>query len=630
MFAFRISRRHSLFFLVVLSMLQSSNLGAYASNQNLATVIVEFHKGVNPDSQANAYKNMGYKVNSTYKYAINGVSLTLPAQAISALSKNPNVQSVTPEAVATIQADQNPTPSWGLDRIDQRSAVVSTSSSYSYDSATAPVTVYVFDTGLNSSLEDFQGRIGTGRNFMSDQAADNTNDCNGHGTHVSGTALGTVYGVAKTARVVPVRVLDCSGSGTSTAILDGIDWAIQDHTTGLAIGSMSLGFNGTYSPVDTAIKNLFDDNVAVVVAAGNSKRDACQFSPARAPEAITVAATTSTDARASYSNFGSCVDIFAPGSGITSDWLSSSSGSTNTISGTSMATPHVSGSAAVILGHNPNFTPTQLTEYLISTATTGVVTSAGTNSPNRLLYLKNQYALTFMANDGSTESTTTLIDGGTQLSFPANPIRSGYTFNGWYTQSTGGALISAPYTPASSLTLYAQWTQTLAPTYLVTFDRNAGTNESTTVSVVAGTELSFPANPIRSGYAFNGWFTQSTGGALISAPYFPTSSLTLYAQWTSVPIASLPGIPTSLSFLKSGAKSAVAAWQPPAANGGTPITGYSVNVYKNGKLWTVSTLRSDQLSISLNNLSKGIYSVSVSAINAVGIGSPANSAQLSF
>jgi subtilisin family serine protease len=211
-------------------------------------------------------------------------------------------------------------------------------------------------------------------------------DCNGHGTHVAGTVGGSTYGVAKSTAIVPVRVLDCGGSGTVSGVIAGLDWVAGQHTTGsLAVANMSLG-GGASSTLDSAVNNLISRGVTVVVAAGNSAADACNYSPARVANAITVAATTSSDSRASYSNFGTCVDVFAPGSSITSAWYTSTT-ATAVLSGTSMAAPHVAGIAAVALAANGAQSPSQLASAITAAATTGVVGSAGTGSPNLLAFV---------------------------------------------------------------------------------------------------------------------------------------------------------------------------------------------------------------------------------------------------
>jgi len=277
---------------------------------------------------------------------------------------------------------QTPTPSWGLDRTDQRALPLS--NSFTASAYGAGVDVYVVDTGVSTTHTDFSGRLRSGFSAINDGRG--SNDCNGHGTHVAGTAAGTTYGVAKAASIIPVRVLDCAGSGSNTGVIAGLDWIIANHSAGVAaVANMSLG-GGASLALDTAVQNAINDGVVMAVAAGNSNANACNYSPARAANAITVGATDRTDVRASYSNFGSCLDIFAPGTSITSAWINSST-AINTISGTSMASPHVAGVAAALLSANPTLSPADISSMLRSSATPNVVSTAGTGSPNYLLYL---------------------------------------------------------------------------------------------------------------------------------------------------------------------------------------------------------------------------------------------------
>jgi len=269
---------------------------------------------------------------------------------------------------------------WGLDRLDQRDLPLN--ATYSYDKTGSGVTAYIIDTGIRLSHNDFGGRATSGYDAIDGGSAD---DCNGHGTHVSGTVGGTTYGVAKGVRLVAVRVLDCGGSGSNSGVIAGVNWVTSNHAAGQpAVANMSLG-GGVSTALDQAVSNSIADGVTYALAAGNSNANACNSSPARTPNAITVGATTSSDARASYSNYGTCLDVFAPGSNITSAW-STSNTATNTISGTSMASPHVAGAAAVYLEGNPGATPAQVASALSGAATTGKVTSPGSGSPNRLLY----------------------------------------------------------------------------------------------------------------------------------------------------------------------------------------------------------------------------------------------------
>lgn len=300
----------------------------------------------------------------------------LGAAELEAVRLDPAVSFVAEDGVFTTQATQS-NVTWGLDRIDQRTLPMS--GTFTYNSTGAGVRAYIIDTGINSAHSEFSGRLGAGYTAINDGRG--TNDCNGHGTHVAGTVGGTTYGVAKSATLIPVRVLDCNGSGTNSGVIAGMNWVAGQG--GGAVANMSLG-GGASTATDEAVARMTSAGITTVVAAGNENQNACNVSPARAASAITVGATTSTDARASYSNFGTCVDIFAPGSSITSAWIGSGS-ATNTISGTSMASPHVAGVAAQYLQLNPGASPTTVTNALIGNATTGVVTGVN-GSPNRLLF----------------------------------------------------------------------------------------------------------------------------------------------------------------------------------------------------------------------------------------------------
>ncbi|MBT2675476.1 S8 family peptidase [Streptomyces sp. ISL-14] len=323
----------------------------------------------------------GADIERTYRKALNGYAIEASEAEAKALAADPAVASVVQNRTFSIDATQPNPPSWGLDRADQRNLPLN--SSYTYpDSAGQGVTAYVIDTGVRITHSDFGGRASYGYDAIDN---DNTaQDGHGHGTHVAGTVAGNAYGVAKKAKIVGVRVLNNSGQGTTAQVVAGIDWVAQNAVKP-AVANMSLG-GGADTALDTAVRNAIASGVTFAVAAGNESTNASTRSPARVTEAITVGATTSSDAKASYSNYGSVLDLFAPGSSITSTWNTSDS-ATNTISGTSMATPHVAGAAALHLAANPSATPSQVASALTSAATTGVVTSPGTGSPNRLLYV---------------------------------------------------------------------------------------------------------------------------------------------------------------------------------------------------------------------------------------------------
>lgn len=329
-------------------------------------------------SAAERARGLGGQVDFVYDSALKGFAGNFPEQAIFGLSHNPNVEFIEADQIITIDTTQSPA-TWGLDRIDQRNLPLN--NTYTYNFTGSGVTAYIIDTGIRITHNEFGGRASSGRDFVDNDL--NADDCNGHGTHVAGTVGGSTYGVAKGVSLVAVRVLNCSGSGTTSGVIAGIDWVTSQHTTGKAVANMSLGGSPS-TALDNAVRNSIADGIVYAIAAGNSNRDACNFSPARTAEAITVGATTSTDARASYSNKGSCLDLFAPGSSITSAWITSNS-ATNTISGTSMATPHVAGVAALYLqGHNA--TPLQVRNAIVGAATPNVVGNPGRNSPNLLLY----------------------------------------------------------------------------------------------------------------------------------------------------------------------------------------------------------------------------------------------------
>jgi subtilisin family serine protease len=321
----------------------------------------------------------GGKVKQRFGAALNGFEATMSESAARRLAADPSVAYVEQNQRVSLLGTQTGA-TWGLDRIDQRNRPLN--GTYTYPRDAANVTAYIIDTGIRFSHGDFGGRATSGYDAVDGGSAD---DCNGHGTHVAGTVGGAKYGVAKAVRLVGVRVLNCSGSGTNAGVIAGVNWVTQNARKP-AVANMSLG-GGASTALDNAVAASISSGVTYALAAGNSSASACSSSPARVASAITVGATTSSDARASYSNYGACLDIFAPGSSITSDWYTSST-ATNTISGTSMASPHVAGAAALVLSANPSASPAQVRDSLVNAATTGVVTGAGTGSPNRLLFVQ--------------------------------------------------------------------------------------------------------------------------------------------------------------------------------------------------------------------------------------------------
>ena len=359
--------------------------------------IVVFRAGVAdpPGLARRLAADHGAAVTHVYEHALKGFAFRGSAQAAEALSRNPNVEFVEADQVMTAIATQT-NATWGIDRIDQRDLPLSTT--YTYGNTGSGVTAYILDTGILFGHSDFGGRASPGF----DAVGTNGVDCNGHGTHVAGTVGGTTWGVAKGVALVAVRVLNCQGSGTTTGVIAGVDWVTGNHQAGApAVANMSLG-GGASSALDQAVANSIADGVTYALAAGNGDflgrpLDACTQSPARTPAALTVGATTKTDTESSFSNYGSCVDILAPGSGITSAWYTSTT-ATNTISGTSMATPHVAGAAALYLSANPSATPAAVATALVNGASSGKIAlhsrSVSGGTPNRLL---------FMGDGGSVE-----------------------------------------------------------------------------------------------------------------------------------------------------------------------------------------------------------------------------------
>ena len=326
----------------------------------------------------------GGRVTRVFGAVLDGYAAKLTAAQATRLARDPSVAYVEQDMWVHVDATQAPAP-WDLDRLDQHPLPVD--GSYTYGTDGTGVTAYVIDTGIRLSHQQFGGRATSGFDVVDGGPAE---DCNGHGTHVAGTVGGSTYGVAKDVSLVAVRVLNCRGSGLNSGVIAGIDWVTADHGPGeAAVANMSLGGRAS-SALDQAVANSIADGVVYAIAAGNggllgNAKDACTTSPARVPAAITVSATDSTDTKASWANTGTCVDVFAPGVSITSAWIGSDT-ATDTVSGTSMASPHVAGVAAMYLEAHPTATPAQVGAAIVAGATIGIVNSPGTGSPNRLLY----------------------------------------------------------------------------------------------------------------------------------------------------------------------------------------------------------------------------------------------------
>ncbi len=337
--------------------------------------IVTLKEGADPRAVA-AVAGVGPK--HVYEAALNGFAADLNDGQLNALRHNRDVESIEEDQEATADAtqsmDANGDP-WGLDRIDERALPLS--GSYTYNTSGSGVRAYIIDTGLQANHPQFGSRASN----VYDAFGGSGNDCNGHGTHVGGTVGGATYGVAKAALLRGVRVLDCNGSGSYAGIIAGVDWVRKNHIKP-AVANLSLG-GGYSASLNTAVNNLAGAGVFTAVAAGNSNANACNYSPASASAAFTTAAATKADAKASYSNYGSCVDAYAPGSAIKSAWIN---GGVNTISGTSMASPHVAGVGALYKSAYGDAASSTISTWIINNATTGVITGNPSGTPNRLLY----------------------------------------------------------------------------------------------------------------------------------------------------------------------------------------------------------------------------------------------------
>ncbi|MEY3558021.1 MAG: hypothetical protein RL374_727 [Actinomycetota bacterium] len=538
---------------------------------------------------------------TTFSNAISGFVADLTDSEVAALQSNPNVVSVEADRIVSISTDQSQ-PGWGLDRIDQRALPLN--QNYSYTTTGVGVTAYVVDSGINSTHTEFTGRIKSGFTVIADGRG--VEDCNGHGTHVSGIMAGTKYGVAKSASIVPVRVLGCNGSGSVSGLISGLNWAINNHQAGVpAVANLSVGA-GASSSLNNAVASTVADGITVVVAAGNSNANACSYSPASAPSAITVGATVPlNDSRAYFSNYGTCVDIFAPGTSIPSAYVGSPIAAAS-MSGTSMASPFVAGIAAVYLEDHTSATPTAVTTAITNASTRDVITNVGLGSPNKLVF-----SASFEPAPTPTPTTTTTpTPAPTTTTAPTTVPSVPLALTATPSSQTVALAWSLPtFDGRSAITDYKiEYTSSNSTAWTV-FAHTASTTRTAKITgLTNGTQYSFRVSAVN-----------SVGTGVATSPIFstPVAPATLTA-------------PLNLSGTV-GRQSVILSWQQPLVLAGASITDYIIeSSVDNGVTWvTVNDGVSATRTSTISGLSGNIaYTFRVKAVNATGTSPASNTVVL--
>ncbi|GII84368.1 hypothetical protein Ssi03_23580 [Sphaerisporangium siamense] len=512
------------------------------------------------DRAASLGGRYGARVDHVYEHALHGFDARMTKDAARRLAADPEVRYVEPDRVVTIAS---PAPSWGLDRIDQRALPLD--GEYRYPGLASPVRMYILDTGIRFTHQDFGGRAVSGPDFV--DSDDNSSDCNGHGTFVAGVAGGTAYGVAKNASLMGVRVMNCYGSGRWANVIAALDWVVGDHQPGVpAVLNLSLS-SGKVQAANDAVAAAVADGVVVTAAAGNDNgQDACLRSPASTPEAISVGATQRDDSRSGFSNIGPCLDLFAPGGAIVSDWHTGDTARTGG-SGTSYAAPHVAGAAALYLAANPTATPRQVQDAIVRNATPGVVTNAGAGSPNRLLYVTTEGGPVTDDFSMTTRPGSATVDPGGSASATVSTAVTRGSAQQVMLSAAGPPGSSAVFTPAVvQAGAEAVMTLTTAPatppgTYTVTITGTGTANTRSTTFALTVTGTACPGHETtRTGNLSDGQSAYQavpstaagTHRACLAGP--PGSDYDLYLQklngstWTTVAQSTSPGSDENLSY----------------------------------------------------------------------------------